>query len=168
MFRMHKMHRFFSGPWGEKPFQKGDLKYIILDLIKDKPSYGYEIIRALEEHSHGFYTPSAGAVYPTLQMLEEMGYVSSTHQDGKKVYSITDEGRNFMNEREKFTEEIKSHMKHCWNPENIGEISEIMDEFRKLGRLIHKQVRRIDREKIKRIREVVSRAREEIESILEQ
>jgi hypothetical protein len=59
-------------------------------------------------------------------------------------------------------------MKHCWNPENIGEISEIMDEFRKLGRLIHQRFRLVDREKIKRIREVVSHAREEIESILEQ
>ena len=99
--------------WGEHPFlgreshfQKGDLKYVILDLLKDKPRYGYEVIRELEERSHGFYSPSAGVVYPTLQMLEEMGYASAAEQDGKKVYSITDEGRQFLTERKDFTEEI--------------------------------------------------------------
>jgi DNA-binding PadR family transcriptional regulator len=51
-------------------FEKGDLKYVILDLLKDKPRHGYEIIRALEDRFHGF-TPSAGSVYPTLQLLDD-------------------------------------------------------------------------------------------------
>jgi DNA-binding PadR family transcriptional regulator len=71
-------------------FEKGDLKYIILNHVKDKPSHGYEIIRAMEDSFHGFYTPSAGSVYPTLQMLEDMGYVKSSERDGKKVYTITE------------------------------------------------------------------------------
>ncbi len=69
----HQRHRFFIGPQREGPFQRGVIKYIILDYLKDKPSYGYEIIRALEERFYGFYVPSPGTVYPTLQMLEEMG-----------------------------------------------------------------------------------------------
>jgi DNA-binding PadR family transcriptional regulator len=76
----------------QSPFQKGDLKYVLLDLIKEKPRHGYDIIRALEEQSRGMYAPSAGVVYPTLQMLEEMGYTKSDQLDGKKVYSITEEG----------------------------------------------------------------------------
>ena len=87
--------RYRRGRWQESPFQKGDLKYVILDLIKEKPRYGYEIIRDLEERSHGFYTPSPGVIYPTLQMLEETGYTSSAEQDGKRVYTITEEGRQF-------------------------------------------------------------------------
>lgn len=54
-------------------FQKSDVKYVILDLLNEKPSHGYEIMRALEERSHGFYSPSAVSVYPTLQLLEDMG-----------------------------------------------------------------------------------------------
>ena len=53
-------------------FEKGDLKYVILDLLKDEPSHGYEVIRKLEERSRGFYSPSPGSVYPTLQLLEDM------------------------------------------------------------------------------------------------
>ena len=80
MFRGHafRRERFMKGPWRESSFQKGDLKYVILDLIKDKPRHGYEIIRELEEMSHGLYTPSPGAVYPTLQMLEELPETSET------------------------------------------------------------------------------------------
>ena len=65
-------------------FEKGDLKYVILQLLSERSAHGYEVIRALEERFGGMYTPSAGAVYPTLQMLEDMEYVSSTQQDGKK------------------------------------------------------------------------------------
>ena len=82
-------------------FQKGGFKYLILDLLKEKPHYGYEIMRALEEKSHGFYMPSPGVVYPTLQMLEEMSYVTSAEQDGKKVYTITEAGLNYLDEQKK-------------------------------------------------------------------
>jgi DNA-binding PadR family transcriptional regulator len=74
-------------------FEKGDLKYVVLQLLSERAAHGYEVIKALEERFGGMYTPSAGAVYPTLQMLEDMGYVTSEQQDGKRVYSITDEGR---------------------------------------------------------------------------
>ena len=165
--RIPQGERFFRGMGRESPFHKGDLKYVILDLIKDKPRYGYEIIRALEERSHGFYTPSPGAVYPTLQMLEEMGYASAIERDGKKVYTITEEGRQFLTERKDLADEVKNHMRQHWNPENIGLIGQVMGEFGKLGKLMI-QPHNIDAEKMKRIRKVVSRAREEIESILEE
>jgi DNA-binding PadR family transcriptional regulator len=165
---MFDRHRFFRGQWRESPFQKGDLKYVILDLIKDKPRYGYEIIRALEERSHGFYVPSPGTVYPTLQMLEEMGHANATEQDGKKVYTITEEGRQFLAKRKDLADEVKSQMRHHWNPEHIGVIRGTMGEFGNLGKLMHRQLRHADPEKTQRIRDVVSRARQEIEAILEE
>jgi DNA-binding PadR family transcriptional regulator len=149
-------------------FGKGDLKYVILDLLKDKPSHGYEIIRALEERSHGFYSPSAGSVYPTLQLLEDMGYVSSTEQDGKKVYAITDEGRGFLKERKEDIDKIKEHMKDFWTPENRAEIREIVGEFRALGLSLRGNISRLDHQKLERIKEVISRARQDIEAILKQ
>jgi len=166
MFRPHRM--FFAGAWGESPFQKGDLKYVILDLIKDKPRYGYEIIRILEEHSHGFYAPSPGAVYPTLQLLEELGYVTATQQDGKKVYAITEEGRRFLAEREHVAEDIKRNIKDWWSPEIHIEFHQMMHELGGLGRSLGRLSRRTDAEKLKRIRDVILRAKNDIETVLKE
>ena len=160
--------RFFRGFGRESPFSKGDLKYVVLDLLKEKPRYGYEIIRSLEERSHGFYTPSPGVVYPTLQMLEEMGYASASERDGKKIYTITDDGRKFLSEQKDFTDEVKSHMKRHWNPENIGAFAQVMDEFGELASMVRRRGRRIDADKMKRVREVISSASEEIKAILEE
>lgn len=160
--------RFFHGFRHESPFQKGDLKYVILDLLKDKPRYGYEIIRSLEERSYGFYKPSAGVVYPTLQMLEEMGYATSIERDGKRVYTITKDGCHFLDERKDSADEVRSHMRHHWNPKDFGPISEIMGEVAKLGKSVGPRIRKANPEQLKRISEAVSRARREIEAILEE
>ncbi len=159
---MFQRHHYFTRPGRERPFQRGDFKYILLQYLKDKPSYGYEIIRALQERFHSFYIPSPGAVYPTLQMLEEMAYVTSKEQDGKRVYTITDEGLKFLSEQKEFAERIKNQMRNWWNPENIGDISETMREFKRFAQLLSDMVRTADSEKLGRIRQVISRAYEEI------
>ena len=87
-------HRGHRG--GGRMFEQGDLKLVILRLLEEKPRHGYEIIKELEQRSGGRYAPSPGTVYPTLTMLEEMGYASSTEEAGRKVYSITDEGRKYL------------------------------------------------------------------------
>ena len=63
--------------------------------------HGYEMMKALEEKSGGFYAPSPGSIYPTLQMLEDRGLVTVEEVEGKKVYSITDTGRAFLAEQQK-------------------------------------------------------------------
>ncbi len=158
----------FRGPWRESSFQKGDLKYVILDLIKDKPRHGYEIIRELEEMSHGMYKPSPGAVYPTLQMLEEMEYVSSTERDGKKTYTITEQGQQFLIERKDSADEVRSHMKHRWSFKNIGRMAMVMKEYHALEHLLGRGFRSLDADKGQRIREVLTSAIKEIEAILEE
>ena len=164
---MAKIHGHFRGPRHKRPFEKGDLKYIILDLIKEKPSYGYEIIQVLEERSHGFYTPSPGTVYPTLQLLEELGHISATQQESKKIYTITDDGDKFLVEHEKFAEGIKTQMKGYWNPESIGDMGETMRMYKDLRNLLHSQARHANAKQLKLIREAISRTYKEIEDILE-
>lgn len=165
---MFGRHRIYRDSWDDRPFQKGDLKYVILGLIAEKPSHGYEIIRSLEERSHGLYAPSPGAVYPTLQFLEEAGYVSSSDHDGKKIYTITEGGKQFLLEQKDFAEGIKKHMSDMWGAKSGGEARETMAELRRLGRLMRHQHwgRRTDPQKMARVREVISRACEEIEAIL--
>ncbi len=89
------------GPFGPgRFFGRGDMKFVLLSLLQERPMYGYEMIKALEERSGGFYVPSPGSIYPTLQMLEERGFVTSQGVEGKKVYSITDEGRQLLQGRQ--------------------------------------------------------------------
>jgi DNA-binding PadR family transcriptional regulator len=164
--RFFRDERFFHSQGHDSPFGKGDLKYVILDLLKEKPRYGYEIIKSLEEISYGFYKPSPGVVYPTLQMLEEMGYAVSEDRDGKKVYKITEEGLNFLKDKSDLADEVRRHMRHHWNPKNFGAMRELGIEVSKLGRYIGPRIRKASPEKIEKIREVVIGAREEIESII--
>jgi len=95
----HGFGRRFGPPHGGRRFGRGDLKYVILDLLKEQPRHGYDVIRALEERFQGFYSPSPGSVYPTLQLLEDRGLVTSSEAEGKRVYTITDDGRSFLQER---------------------------------------------------------------------
>ena len=88
-------------------FDQGDLKLVILRLLDEKPRHGYEIIKALEDRSGGRYTPSAGAVYPTLTMLEDLGYaVATTEEGGKKVYTITEAGRAHLAEHRTMVDDL--------------------------------------------------------------
>ncbi len=75
-----------------------DLQLVILALLKEKPSHGYEIIKALEERSGGFYSPSPGMVYPALTYLEEVGHASVESEGTKKLYRITAAGEAKLNE----------------------------------------------------------------------
>ena len=176
MFGPKAMKGFFGrGPWrGFDPrrgrvFGKGDLKYVILDLLRDRPAHGYEVMRELEGRFRGLYSPSPGSVYPTLQMLEDLGYVAATQQDGKKVYEITDEGRGFLEENRRSVENIWSRVGGGWDPEVAAGLHEMRLEMMGLGRLFGREMHegRLDEEKLRRIREVVARAAREIEGILD-
>jgi DNA-binding PadR family transcriptional regulator len=79
-----------------KMLASGDLQLVVMALLGEKPRYGYEIIKALEERSSGFYTPSPGMVYPALTYLEEMGYTTSEAEGNKKLYRITEAGAEYL------------------------------------------------------------------------
>ncbi len=87
-------------------FAPGDMKYVILKLLKEKPMHGYEVMKALEEKTRGYYKPSPGTVYPTLQWLEDSGLVKMEVENDKKIYSITDEGLQFLDDNKSTVEDI--------------------------------------------------------------
>ena len=77
-------------------FDYGELRYVVLALIEEKPRHGYEIIKAIEDRSAATYSPSPGVIYPTLTLLEEIGHATVTEADGKKLYAITPEGSAYL------------------------------------------------------------------------
>jgi DNA-binding PadR family transcriptional regulator len=81
-------------PWAVgRRMRRGDVRIALLDALGDGPGHGYELISRLDQRSGGMWRPSAGSVYPTLQLLEEQGLVIGRDEDGKRVYEITEEGR---------------------------------------------------------------------------
>jgi DNA-binding PadR family transcriptional regulator len=86
------------GPRGHRA-RRGDVRSAILTLLGEKPMHGYEMIQELEERTGGRWRPSAGSIYPTLQLLEDEGLVRAEEVEGKRVFDLTDEGRELLAER---------------------------------------------------------------------
>src|ERR1700735_4256535 len=103
-----RREQFMAGPWAEwsdpraggrgwgdrRRMRRGDVRGEVLSALVDGPAHGYEVIRRLEERSGGRWRPSPGSIYPTLQMLEDAGLVRASEQDGRRTYTLTDDGRS--------------------------------------------------------------------------
>jgi DNA-binding PadR family transcriptional regulator len=85
---------------------QGDLRLLALALIAEQPRHGYEIIRVLEDKTEGWYAPSPGIVYPTLTYLEEAGYVTAQADGAKKLYTITGEGKTYLEANRDFVDAV--------------------------------------------------------------
>ncbi|MBX9426525.1 MULTISPECIES: PadR family transcriptional regulator [Streptomyces] len=83
-----------GGGGGRGRARRGDVRASILALLKDRPMHGYEMIREIGERSDGAWKPSPGSVYPTLQLLEDEGLITSASEGGKKLFTLTDAGRS--------------------------------------------------------------------------
>ena len=92
-------HRHSYGRGGTRA-RKGDVRAAILALLDERPMHGYEMIKELEERTDGAWVPSAGSNYPTLQLLEEEGLITGEAIDGKRRFTLTDEGQKAVAERE--------------------------------------------------------------------
>lgn len=150
-------------------FKRGDLKYVVLSMLKDQPSHGYELTQQLEERFHGMYSPSTGSIYPVLQLLEDMEYVTAEDIDGKKVYTITDAGKKFLEEQKDVTDRIEKRLRGWWGKDR-GDVSKklgIMREtFGVIAQSVSALVTRKDHEALDRVNEILVKTREEIESIV--
>src|SRR5713226_6184790 len=92
-------------------FDHGDLRYVLLQLIAEKPRHGYELIKAIEEKFGGMYSPSPGVIYPTLTLLEELGHLRAETGGGtKKLYFMTEEGTAFLGANRALVDAIFSRM----------------------------------------------------------
>ena len=146
-----------------KVFDRGDLKYVILELLARKPMHGYEVMRALEEESGGCYKASPGSVYPTLQMLEDQGYLRCEEKEGKKVYSITEEGRAFLEENGDVLDDIVDRVSEITDRFFRSEMRDLTRSFKDLARVTFERATRWhDPETLTRMQEILDRATQEM------
>src|SRR3990170_7205883 len=149
-------------------FESGEVKFVILRLLKEKPRHGYEIIKALEEKMAGCYTPSAGTVYPTLQLLEDEGYVRAVDTEGKKVYHVTPEGERYLEEHRDLLDEILDRVRETVRDFTGGGIGEVQSAFAHLAAITFKKAwrRGPDDPALKQVAEILRKAAAEIEEAL--
>jgi len=149
-------------------FEQGDLKYVILRLLDEKPRHGYEIIKELEERFGGAYSPSPGTVYPTLTMLEDLGYARAQPEEGgRKIYEITDEGRKHLAEHSTTVDDIFERISRFVSGFLDAPMMEVNQAFKRLGRATYglASSRVGDKELLAKIREALDRAATEIEAL---
>jgi DNA-binding PadR family transcriptional regulator len=159
--------RFERGFGGGRLFDAGDLKLVILKLLTEQPSYGYQLIKTMEERLSGGYTPSAGVIYPTLTLLEEEGLASvSNSADNKKVYTVTAAGLEYLKENKERIEELFARLEEAGKGFERGRSPEIMRAFMNLrGAVMARVSREVTAEQIKKITEAINGAAKAIDEL---
>jgi DNA-binding PadR family transcriptional regulator len=153
-------------PRGGQWFEAGDMKYVILRLLREKPRHGYEVMKELEERMHGCYCPSPGTVYPTLQWLEDEGLVRGKEVEGKKVYEITDAGRAFLDQHRDVVEEIFDRVREAVDDVLGGSMGDLNRAVGHLAKTVYRVGwRSRDEATRKRIAEILSRAADEVSGL---
>ena len=149
-------------------FDHGDLRLIILVLLAEKPRHGYEIIKALEEKFGGAYAPSPGAVYPTLQLLDDLGFARmASDQEGKKVYEITAAGRAHLAENQATVDSIFERIGKLVGHFLDEPMTEVHAAFRNVGRATYSRASGAvhDPSLLKKVSEILERAAKEIDAL---
>lgn len=147
-------------------FEAGDMKYVILKLLKDKPRHGYEVMKDLEERMHGCYSPSPGTVYPTLQWLEDEGLVVGRDVEGKKVYEITDAGRAFLEEHRDVVDDIFDRVREALERTVGGSMADVNRAMKDLMKSVYRTGwRSADDATRRRLAEIVRTAVDQVEAL---
>jgi len=156
-----------GGPFGgrgRRMFDTGALRLVVLGLIADEPRHGYDIIKALEAKFQGAYSPSPGAIYPMLQMLEEADLVSSATEANKRLFSITEEGRAYLAEHAAELGRINAQIEEASS--RMGGVA-LGEELHALRFAIHTRLRggSFSTGQAEKAREILRKARQEIEDL---
>ena len=177
--RFDRPHRgrgpFGGGPFGDDPFdedgggrrrhRRGDIKFALLELIAEQPRHGYDLIKELERRYGGFYRPSPGSVYPTLQLLEDEGHVTSESSEGKRVYTITDSGRQLLAERGGQREPEEGGRRHGFRGPS-PELHELRESVMALSAGVMQAARHGTPDQIRAILKLLDGTRREIYAVL--
>ena len=164
--RRHSRRRRRSWRPTGRFFGPGEVRLALLSLLGERPQHGYELMKQLEERSGGMYRASAGTVYPTLAQLQDEGLVASDSEDGKRIYRLTDAGREELEESAETVEDIWQRTEQIgdWGEAFDPEVAELVRPALRLLRTVAKVATRRgdDPEVVDRVREILERAKDEI------
>jgi DNA-binding PadR family transcriptional regulator len=142
--------------------RRGDIKFILLELLADAPNHGYNLIKEMERRYGEFRRLSPGSVYPTLQMLDEGGYLTSEQVAGKRVYTITDAGKELLAERS-----AQSTSNTAPGIGNVpSEFRELRNTLNDLATVVMQVTRSANPERMNQVRELLEQVTRDIHAIL--
>lgn len=149
-------------------FKKGNLQYSILRLLLTEPKHGYQIIKDLEAQFKGFYSPSPGSVYPILQMLEDRGFVSVSKEGKKKIYTVTKEGKAFLEDNidnDEFTKRMEQFQSMDMGKmkESRSELQELFKSFMLAGKISMQ-----DDKKYEQFQQLIKETKEKLQQFREE
>ena len=163
--------RGWSDFFGERPprAERGGVRYLVLDAIADTPRHGYEIMAVIEERSGGSYRPSPGVIYPTLQLLEELGHVRVSERDDKKIYAITAAGTRDLEEHRDEVAAFYEQSEDVWS-DHADALQDVMDRVRRLFRAFRRAARRgrLTPARLARVRAILDEAVAKLEALVDE
>jgi DNA-binding PadR family transcriptional regulator len=168
-FGGHQRHDHRHGGRGGRLgrfFDHGDLRYVLLGLIAEQPRHGYELIKAIEEKFGGLYSPSPGVIYPTLTLLEELGYIRPDTTDGaRKQFAITPEGNEFLAANRAVVDQIFARMAEVSRTYGGGPAPEIRRALQNLEAALANRLGRgpLGPDEVRAVTAILDRAATEVE-----
>lgn len=161
----------FEGRGRRGRVERGMMRYVLLDALRDGPKHGYEVIKWLDERTGGAYAPSPGAVYPTLQMLDDLGFVRAGQEEDRRVYALTETGRTALEEHAEAMQQFWARFSGAGDPGiDRPEFGFVQDELRELTRTVWAAVRsamdRGDAAAARDVRSAVERCKNEVREII--
>jgi len=159
----------YGSGWSGRFFEAGEVRLALLSLLAEAPKHGYQLMKDLEERSGGLYRASAGAIYPTLQQLEDEGLVRASEEDGKRVFRITDAGKKEVEANKEAIGRIWERAKDCrdWAPWMGAEAAAVAGPA---AQVLKSALRAATRgggepDRITKIREILQKAQEELDKL---
>jgi DNA-binding PadR family transcriptional regulator len=151
----------------ERLFDPGDVKLVILSLLSEQPSYGYQLMKTMEQRLSGGYTPSAGVIYPTLTMLEEEGLATASVENDKKIYSVTPAGMEYLRTNHRRIEELFERLEEAGRGFERIRSPEIMKAFQNLRDAFAARLSResVTPEQIRKITDAINAAAKAIDEL---
>ncbi len=148
-------------------FEAGELKLVLLRLLEDRPRHGYDFIRELESHTGGVYAPSPGVIYPTLTLLQDLGYVEAVASEGaKQQFAITDAGRAHLEEHRAEAELALERLKQLGNENNWFESGPVWRAMQNLKTVLHDRLSGgVDKQALLAVAELIDDAAKKIERL---
>lgn len=157
--------------FGDRPprAERGGVRYLVLAAIAETPRHGYEIMAVIEERSGGNYRPSPGVIYPTLQLLEELGHVRVSEREGKKVYAITAAGTRELEDHRDEVESFYEQSEDVWG-DHQDALRDVMDRVRRLLRAFRRAARRgrLNQARLSRVKTILDEAVTKLETLFDE
>ncbi|HTV04723.1 MAG TPA: PadR family transcriptional regulator [Acidobacteriaceae bacterium] len=163
----HQGRHRFGREFGGRLFESGELRFVILSYIAEKPAHGYEIMKGIGEQMGGAYAPSAGVIYPTLSQLEDEGLATVVAEGGKKLYTITDTGRKELESNKQLIEGLLRRIREMGEAFGSGRAPQIMRAIHnfKMALKLRFAQGNLSPEQISKIAAIIDAAARDVESV---